>query len=443
MASGPAAWASPGASFSNLAGNITSVVLNLPASLQPYLGTTADRLAGATEYLRSTTGLSPTALYTTAGVILLLGALPAVASRSGQGNNKSGIMRRYGFSNRWAVSPFGSQEGVPNVTDNDYSYITSADLEDRRQYSPRTYAAPSHISDPYSRPPPSPTAHSRRQPEDDVILIKYEGVTYPEHFPAYSIGDAKLLVSDVRDRVAMILDLTERQAKQVKLLYKGRRLKKADLPLCEYGVKDNSELLLILGEPAQGSTTGSEVSEGAVGVGHAEQGAYGPRGGSPRNSPKNSPRFGRSGRWGDRSPRESGSQTGLDVPSDGNRKRAQSKVRTQSPDSAVSAASSPPPAAPLVGKPGGPIEKLNALASEFNNTWLPRCMEFASRPPRDDKKRVDEHRRLSETILQKILLKLDAIDTSTEEGARALRKQLVVDVQDQLSKIDAIAKSPT
>ena len=274
-------------------------------------------------------------------------------------------------------------------------------------------------------------------------MIKYEGVTYPEHFPAYSIGDAKLLVSDVRDRVAMILDLTERQAKQVKLLYKGRRLKKNDLPLCEYGVKDNSELLLILGESAQGSATGSEVSEGAVGAGHAEQAAYAPRGGSPRNSPKNSPRFGRSGRWGDRSPRESGSQVGLDVPPEGNRKRDKSRVRTQSPDSAVSAASSPPAAAPLVGRPGGPIEKLNALSSEFNNTWLPRCVEFASRPPRDEKKRGDEHRRLSETILQKILLKLDEIDTSTEEGARMLRKQLVNDVQNHLNKIDATAKSPT
>jgi len=407
-------------------------VLSLPASLQPYLGTTADRLAGATEYLQSTTGLSPTALYTTAGVILLLGAIPAVTARTGQNSKKSGNMRRYGFSNRWAVSPFSSQDGVPNVTDDDYSYITSADLEDHGVNIPRPYAPQSHIHDQYSHSVPS-------RPEDDVILIKYQGVTYPEHFPAYSIGDGKLLASDVRERVAMILDLSERQAKRIKLYYKGRRLKKFDLAVREYGVKNNSELLMVLGDSPQGSSTGSVSSEEVVVVGNDERGRY-----EARNSPpRHSPRVGRFGGWGERSPRDSGSQVGLGVPSSDDRRRGTSRVRTQSPGSAVSAASAPPAVPVPRGKPGGPIEKLNAIADDFATQWRPLCVGFAASPPRDAKKREDEHRKLSETVLQKVLLKLDAIDTSTEEGARARRKQLVNDVQSTLSKIDAALKSST
>jgi hypothetical protein len=60
-----------------------------------------------------------------------------------------------------------------------------------------------------------------------------------------------------------------------------------------------------------------------------------------------------------------------------------------------------------------------------------------ARPPKDPKKRIDEHRRLSETILQQVLLKLDDVQTKPENGARAWRKELVVEVQDYLNKLDA------
>ncbi|KAK3297121.1 BAG domain-containing protein [Chaetomium fimeti] len=351
-------------------------------------------------------------------------------------------MPRYGFSNRWAVSPFSSQEGVPDVTSEDYSYITSADLEDHGIDVPRPYAPHSHVVEPHFAPPHShfvpphshvdshphsapPPTYGRHQPEDDVLLIKHKAINYPEHFPAYSIGDGKLLVSDVRERVKMILDLSDRQAGRIKLYYKGRRLKKADLPVREYGVKNNSEILMVPGDSSRGS--GSETSEEVVGGRRDDRERYETQG--------NSPRVGRSGRWDDRSPRGSGSQVGLDVPVDDNRRRATSRVRTQSPGSGVSTASAP--AATPVGKPGGPIEKLNGIAADFNTKWLPLCLDFIARTPSDPKKRVDEHRRISESIMQQTLLKLDAIETSTEEGARAIRKALVVEVQGVLNKMDA------
>ncbi|KAK4153061.1 BAG domain-containing protein [Chaetomidium leptoderma] len=340
-------------------------------------------------------------------------------------------MRRYGFSNRWpSISPFSSQDGVPHVTDEDYSYITSADLEDRGVDIPRPYTSQSPIADSYSSSAP---AFGRPRPEDDVLLIKYQSVTYPEHFPAYSIGDGKLFVSDVRERVKMILDLSDRQAKRIKLYYKGRRLKKSEGPVREYGVKNNSELLMVLAESSRGSN--SSVSSEEVMVVRDGRERYE----APGDSPRDSPRVGRSGRWGDRSPRDSNSQVGLDVPVDDNRRRGTSRVRTQSPGSAASAASAPP--VTRVGKPGGPIEKLNGISADFRSNWLSLCLDFAARPPTDPKKRAEEHRRLSETVMQKILLKLDAVETSEEQGARAMRKELVVEVQQVLNRMDAVVSS--
>ncbi|AEO63117.1 uncharacterized protein THITE_2074055 [Thermothielavioides terrestris NRRL 8126] len=345
-------------------------------------------------------------------------------------------MSRYGFSSRGGFSPFSSQDGVPNVTDEDFSYITSADLEDHEFDFPQPYIMPhSHIVDynHFSHSAPAP-AYGQPRPEDDVMLIRYRGVTYPEHFPAYSIGDGKLLVSDVRERVMMILDLSDRQAKKIRMYYKGRRLKDPATPVRKYGVKDNSEVLVILDESGYES---SESEEEAVVVGRDSRGRYEGPGESPR-----SPRLGRSDRVGDRSPRDSSSQVGTEVPVDDSRRRGTSRVRAHSPGSAVSAASAPvappvvPPVAPPVGIPGGPIEKLNNIAADFDSKWLPLCMEFAANPPMDAKKRIDEHRKLSETIMQQVLLKLDAIETSSEEGARARRKALVVEVQKALKALD-------
>lgn len=425
MASGPGIWASPGAALANLAGNFTLVLQKLPPSLQSYVGTAADRLAGATEYLQSTAGISPTLFYGTAGAILLLGAVPSIRARNRSNTKNPRGMSRYGFSARGAMSPFNSftsQDGVPTVTSEDFSYITSADLEDHGLDIPQSYTTHSHVvdHDHYSRSAPGP-AYSRPRPEDDVLLIKHQGVTYPEHFPAYSIGDGILLVSDVRERVKMILDLSDRQAKRVKLYYKGRRLKDLDVPVRKYGVKDNSEILMVLGDSNQGSA--SESGEEVVVVGRDGRERY-----------ETSPRVGNSSRWEDRSPRDSASQGGLEVPSGGGRRRATSRVRTQSPGSAASTASAP--AAVPVGVPGGPIEKLNAIAADFNSKYLPACKEFTARPPRDNKKRAEEHRKLSETVLQQVLLKLDAVETAAEEGARAYRKELVNRVQNVLKDLD-------
>lgn len=427
--------ASSGASFANLA-NITSSLLKLPPTLQTYLDTSLEHISRVSGYLESSTGYSPTTIYTTAGAVLLLAALPTLAARNKVTKQKEGKMSsRYGWSSRPGLSPFNStlaDGAIPAVTDDDYSYITSEDLENHtaqgRGLEPsHQHGRHSRSADSYSHTGPGASAYDQyEKPEDDVMLIKYRGVIYPEHFPAYSIGDGQLFVNDVVERVRFLLQIPERDANRIRLLYKGRHLTTSEAPVRDYGVKNNSELLVVISDRTPDSN--SESSEEIVVVGRD--------GREDRDAPRK-PRKKKKGKnANDRSPRDSGSSLGLEVPVAEERRRAASRVRTQSPSSGSRRS---PVNAPAV-VPGGPIDKLNTVSSHFNTKLLPLCLQFTMNPPSDLKKREDEHRKISETVMQQVLLKLDEIDTAGDEGARAQRKALVRQVQDVLKGLDEKVK---
>ncbi|KAK0652785.1 BAG domain-containing protein [Cercophora newfieldiana] len=422
MASGQSVLASYGA---NLA-NVTSL-LKLPASIQTYLDSALVHASGVTEYLESATGYSPTTLYSTAGAILLLATIPAVATRNTQ-NKKGKMSSRYGFSTRGGISPFGSSlgQGIPAVTDDDYSYITSEDLETID--APRSYHPHRHEQEHFSHSAPGPASSwGHRKPADDVMLIKYKDITYPEHFPAYSIGDGKLEVNDVTERVKLIMNLSAREAKGLRLYYKGRQLKDPKAPIREYGVKNNSEVLVVFGEPIESS---GESSEEIVVVDRNERDNYEP----PRKSKKKN-RRGRKPE--ERSPRESNSSFSLEVPVDTGKSRGVSRVRTQSPSSlsAISGASA------AAAVPGGPVDKLNSIAAHFDAKLRPLCDRYINEPPSDTKKLEDDHRKISETVMQQVILKLDEVDTGGDDGARTMRRQLVRDVQGVLKRMDDVKAS--
>ncbi|KUI57342.1 BAG family molecular chaperone regulator 1B [Cytospora mali] len=327
-------------------------------------------------------------------------------------------MSRYGWSSgpgRGALSPFNSglgPEGVPPVTDDDYSYITSEDLEnhgvegeyrrepvDRSRHYTRSGGGPSLVID-----------------EDDILLIKSKGITYPEHFPAYSIGDGKLLVGDVRERAQMVMKLSDRKYRKTKLLYKGRQLKDDEEPICSYGVKNNSEILVVLPEGADDDSSTASEEVVVVGSKDEEGRSKKSKSGKKRKSKK------KERNSSSTSPRDSG----LEVPGIS----AAGTSRPQSPASGVSGAS----AAAVV--PGGPIDKLNGIKSHFATKLLPLCVQYTANPPTDPKKKEDEHRKLSETLMQQVLLKLDEVQTNGEEEARTKRKELVQLVQDVLKNLD-------
>ncbi|KAK3326146.1 BAG domain-containing protein [Apodospora peruviana] len=418
--------ASLGASFANLA-NYTSSLLKLPPALQTYVDSSLGQLSGVTDYLESATGYSPTTIYTTAGAIVLLSVLPAVAARTKNKNQKGKpgkMSSRYGWSSRPGLSPFNSTlaDGtIPNVTDDDFSYITSEDLENHG-VPPRGLDVPHS----YRAAEESPSDFAGYRPEDDIMLIKHRSVTYPEHFPAYSIGDGKLLVSDVIERVIDVLRLPERHSHRIRLFYKGRELKILDAPVRQYGVKNNSEVMVSVVDSVPDS--GSDSSEEIVVVGREGREEHDPPR-SSRRKDKGKKDRGRRGGEG-RSPRDSGSTLGVPVEDD--KRRGTSRVRTQSPSARRDSA-------PVV--PGGPIDKINNIASHFNTKLLPLCLQYTVNPPSDPKKREEEHRKLSETVMLQVLLKLDEIDTGGNDEARAKRKALVQQVQNVLKGLDEKVKA--
>ncbi|KAI4864900.1 BAG domain-containing protein [Hypoxylon rubiginosum] len=319
------------------------------------------------------------------------------------------MMSRFGWSSgRDGISPYASQgdsQGVPHVTDDDFSYITSEDLENSLQSPSRTY-------DPQGRRPP-PSAGV----DDDVLLIKNKGVTYPVHFPAYSIGDGKLLVGDVRTRVGLVMDLSERRSSRLKMLYKGRHVKEETVPIRDYGVKNNSELMVVVPEGKMSDEDEESSSEEVV----VTEGA-----GDQQKSKKNKKNKNRKKKKDRVSPRES--TTSLDVP--GQRER---EGRRLSPDPSIHPSRVPSPTVP-----SGPAAKMATIRSHFDSQLLPLCQQLIDKPPRDRKKLEDEHRKLSETVMQHVLLKLDEVDTGGDPDIRAKRKELVTYVQDVLKEIDEI-----
>lgn len=340
---------------------------NITAYLNGTLNDFTTVIQDSSEYISETLGVPKPVVYSSLAALI---ALPLT-------------MSRYGWSGRPQLSPWNSSlsGGTPAVTDEDFSYITSQDLED-----------PVHADGHHHHT-------ALPDPDDDVLLIKNRGITYPAHFPAYAIGDGKLQVKDVIDRVGLMMDLSKRGTRRVKLLYKGRNLKDPEAPIREYGVKNKSELMAVLGEGVVG---GSPLSDEEMVI--VDEPPVETKSQRRRRNKKNREKLG-----DDTSASPRGSSSAFEP---------------QSP---------PPPLAP--DNPA--MKKLDELEGEFEDKWRPLCDEFINSPPADAAKRVDEHRRISESVLQQILLKTDEVEADGIDEIRNRRKALVKHVQAVLKQLDA------
>lgn len=353
-------------------------------------------------------------------------------------------------------SPFGaSTTNPPTVSEDDYQYLGPDDIVDP---PPRVHRANEGYG--YSRPQHSP----------DILVLKHRGTTYPLHLPAFSIGEGDLKVGELRGLAAK--ETKTEDSRRVKLLYKGKLLKDDTRACRDEGLKQQSEIMCVISEP--GSHEDADSSDSADSEEMLENGLGGPRvevdgtirgsGGSDHSKPPRRKSGHRSGRRkknsnhqgtssSNTSPRgSSGFLAPITDPSipplssqeSRHPSRAPSPARPPTASTAPpphSTSSSPkPPHSPA--KPKTPLETLDAISHNYHTNFLPRCISFTTHPPTDEKTRDLEYKKLSETVLQQVLLKLDAVVTDGDEELRAKRKQLVKETQDMLSKLDKISKEP-
>lgn len=362
-------------------------------------------------------------------VTLLLPSLFLLFSMSGWG-------RRFWPSGRY--SPFAATgTGPPTVTDDDYHYLGPDDIVD----------PPSRRTDPYGFP------HSHHSPSHndplspDIMILKHLGTTYPLHFPAFSIAEGKLGVHELRRLAAKELKCDD--PRRIKLLYKGRVLKDDARACKEEGLKQNSELMCVVSEGPAISDSRSEMESSESASEPDERSDIGGPTVDVDGTIRQEPRKRKGHRGGRRKkgrgdnsggntpqPRDSGflAPSSVDTGS-GTRSRSPSRPTP----SQTSTAPSPPPA--QSSKTQSPAAaQLDQLERLFHREFVPKCVHFTSHPPSDAKTRDFEYKKLSETILAQVILKLDAVETAGDDALRGRRKDLVKETQQVLNGLDAVGK---
>ncbi|KAL9122712.1 MAG: hypothetical protein Q9187_000731 [Circinaria calcarea] len=341
-------------------------------------------------------------------------------------------------------SPFGAPatRSPPTVSEDDYTYLGPDDIVDPPR--PQRTLAP---GDSYGFPATSSRHPSRSNAATnpdapDILILKHKGRTYPLRFPAFSVGEGQLEVRDVRQAAAKVTDSGD--PRRVKLLYKGKILKDDDVPCREEGLKQNSELMCVITEGLVNGRGEGESSESADEDEMNQLGGGGVRievdgsiaGGSGGRRKKR-----KGHRGGARKKGDSGANTPRD-PRDSS--YLASDNYTSNPNSAPNSNSPLPPAQPASSRtappPSSPLAKIEEIASAFHTKFVPQCIQFTSNPPSDVKTRDFEYKKLSETILAQILLKLDEVQTEGDDVARGKRKELVKETQALLSRLDAVGK---
>ncbi|KAI9814146.1 MAG: hypothetical protein M1832_005957 [Thelocarpon impressellum] len=296
-------------------------------------------------------------------------------------------------------SPFSSSApgNPPQVTDDDYSYITADDI---------TAPQPSYDQNHSARPPQRPSA------DDDIILLRINSTVYPLHFAPYSIDDGLLTVSDLKMRAAEISGTGD--ARRIKLLYKGRTLKDEYRPCRDEGLKIDSEVLCVVSDDKD-----SQDDDDATDTDGNSTGAAGDSGTTKRRR--------------QRGRKKKTKKSGAASAGGGG---ASGAAHLAPPDAGGSRTSrSTSPAAPKTS-----LGKLDQISSHFRSQLLPQSVQFTNNPPTDPAKKDYEHKKLTETILSQVLLKLDAVDTEGDAEARQRRKDLVKETQGVLNGLDAVMK---
>lgn len=222
---------------------------------------------------------------------------------------------------------------------------------------------------------------------------------------------------------------------------------KDDTRACkDEGLKQNSELMCVVSEGPviSGSRSEMESSDSA-----SEADERGVENGGPivevdgtiRQEPRK-----RKGHRGGRRRKGRGDDSGTNTPQPRDSGFLAPSSADPAPTARSHSSSRPlPPSQPTpASRPqSAAATQLDQLERLFHSEFVPKCVSFTSHPPSDPKTRDFEYKKLSETILAQIILKLDAVETAGDESLRARRKELVRETQKVLSGLDTIGKGRT
>ncbi|KYG46183.1 hypothetical protein M433DRAFT_134077 [Acidomyces richmondensis BFW] len=330
------------------------------------------------------------------------------------------------FGNIGRFSPFtrSPPQGSTRVSDADFSYITTEDL---RKHAAETNSSHQQPGSPADYGPPR---------DSDVLVLRNKKQDYYLQFPAYSIAKGELTVGQLREQAAKKIGTTPRR---VKLLYRGKTLKDDGRTCKQEGLRDSAELLLTFTDSGiSNSTSSDEDSEEQYGADGDDQVMVGDgQSKRKRNRGKRTKkRNRREQQQQQQQPFELSGRAETPQPTSNLAPHSHTQPQSQSAPATRGPSPSPKPAP----TPATPLEKLKALQNTLSS-YIPQVRSFIADPPRDAHKREFEYKRLSETILAQVLLKLDAVETEGDTDTRTRRKELVRETQAILQELDAAAKA--
>ncbi|KAL2378490.1 hypothetical protein RJZ90_005982 [Blastomyces dermatitidis] len=404
-----------------------------------------DSLAKPFEALPLLTTSTPTARV---GVTLLLALLLAVLAMSW---------------NPWRerLSPYRNTS-PPTVADDDYSYVTVDDADYIRARHNLSYSP----TEPRSNQHPLTIADDDES-KPDVIILKYRGKSYRLNFPAYSIGDGLITVGNVKLAAANALDVPD--TRQIKLLYKGTVLRDDSARAKDVGLKQNSATMCVISDFLPDTSSEEslvtpatyDMPETTNQQSPSPPPANGGGGSGGRKKRRNKKRSNNNAAKDTQESAQSPS-TPFAIPIERPQQQNPQRAPQQSPPSSYtsnspnlsarplandnnrppsSASTSPRPShipkpSPNLNLVRTPQEKISLLSRYFHETLEPLIREYIQHPPADQKSRDFEHRKLSETIMMQVILKVDGIEVDGIEEAKQQRKALIVTVQNLLKLLD-------
>ncbi|KAL4871721.1 hypothetical protein BDV12DRAFT_163637 [Aspergillus spectabilis] len=290
---------------------------------------------------------------------------------------------------------------------------------------PYAYLTPNDIVDPPARTYDS-NAYPRRQDDDfepDKLLLNHRKVTYELHFPPYSLSDGTLSIGQLRQSAAEVTHTTD--PNRIKLLYKGKLLDDDVLPCRVEGLKQHSEILCVVSEVNPGARTPTDLSDAER---TSEEVIRPPTQSVPEPAPKSKSKRKKRGKGKKKRPAAS---------ADSDDDELIPPAQPARPTSSGSRSALPPPAPNLSTFPNS-LAQVNGLTSYFHKQLLPLCERYINDPPRDEKARDFEHKKLGETILAQVILKADGIEITNDETRNA-RRALIKEAQNTLNTLDAVA----